>query len=115
MNMKRMAIALVLGALFGLFCVYGTTMVDVPGVEVTMLLLATIFYNRLLIGFVIGLSEDIMLVGGELLNSAVRGGILGVIIGLAITIPGGWDSAILLVFSLVYGVITDVVATRFGK
>lgn len=110
---KRLAIALVVGILTGIFCAYGTMNADVPGLLVDFGLLATIFYNRLLIGLVVGLAGGIVLVKGELLNAGLRGAILGALVSVGITFYGGGE--ILVAFGLVYGLVGDLLATKFGK
>jgi len=113
MEMKRLAIAIVVGILSGIFCAYGTTMANVPGLVVDFGLLATIFYNRLLIGLTVGLAGGIILVKGEMLNAALRGLILGALVSIGISFYGG--SEILILFGMTYGLVADVLATRFGK
>ncbi len=118
MNWKRLIIALAIGALCGLFCAYGTSQLDpeaigIPGFEITFALLAATFYNRLLIGLVIGLAGGIVLVSGKLANAALRGAILGAIVTVAISFYGGAE--ILIAFGIVYGIIIDVVATKFSE
>ncbi|MEM4272677.1 MAG: hypothetical protein QXH30_03730 [Candidatus Bilamarchaeaceae archaeon] len=113
MAWKRLAIALVVGILVGIFCAYGTAMANVPGLVVDFALLATIFFNRLLIGLVVGLAGWMALVKGKLLNSALRGAILGALVSVGISFYGGGE--ILILFGMAYGLIADVVATRFGE
>ena len=117
MNWKRLIVALVVGALCGLFCAYGTSQLDpesigIPGFEITFALLAATFYNRLLIGLVIGLSGGIVFLKGKLANAALRGAILGAIVTVAISFYGGAE--ILIVFGIIYGIIIDVAATKFA-
>lgn len=111
-NPRRMAIALIVAAFFGFGCAYGTSTVDIPGFEMTMTYLLTIFYSRLLMGLVIGLSGPIRMLPGDLANAALRGGILGAIVSVGISFYGG--AAIFIGAGIVYGIITDVLATRFG-
>ena len=113
MEMKRLAIALVIGMLAGIFCAYGTTMANVPGLVVDMPLLAMIFYNRLLIGLAVGLAGGVLLVKGKMLNSALRGVILGALVSIGISFNGGGETLIL--FGMMYGLIADVLATKFGE
>jgi len=120
MNTKRMIIALILGALAGLFCVYGTKMAGERGnftFPITTGLLVSTFYSRVLIGFVIGLVGDVKI------KAVTRGALMGIIVGLAMALfpffdmeTGGTKGAlIILVFSAIYGIIIDVVATKFSK
>jgi hypothetical protein len=111
-NWKRMAISLVLAAIFGIICAYGTSTVDIPGVVITFPLLVTIFYARLLIGFVIGISEQIQILKGEMSNAALRGAIMGAIVSIVVSMFGGGE--IMIAAGIVYGIIIDILATRFG-
>jgi hypothetical protein len=111
-DFRRMSIALVIAALFGFFCAYGTSTVEIPGFEMTMPYLLTIFYSRLLIGLVIGLAGGVRLLNGETANAALRGGMFGAIVSIGISFYGG--AAIFTAAGIIYGAITDVLATRFG-
>lgn len=111
LNLKRMGIALVIIALFGVLCVYVQTLVT-PADQITMPYLMTIFYNRLLLGFVIGLSGSLKLLNGELANAVLRGGIMGAIVSLGISFYG---STGFIPAGIVFGIITDLVATKFGS
>jgi len=112
-NWKRMTIAILVAALFGVFCAYGTSTIEIPGFEVTLPYLLTIFYARLLIGFFVGFGEHVKFVKSEMKNAVVRGAVFGVIATIAISFYGGAE--VFMAFGIVYGIITDVVATRFGK
>ncbi|MBM3309155.1 MAG: hypothetical protein FJY77_02785 [Candidatus Altiarchaeales archaeon] len=105
MAKKRIIIATLLGLLFGLFCAYGTES-SMPGVFSTGIL-ASIVYNRVLIGFFIGIADSIKI------SPIIRGAKIGAIIGLAIAIPSGWQGGtILLAFSIIYGILIDVITSR---
>jgi hypothetical protein len=80
MNAKRVAIATVIGFLCGLFCAYGTVMMDDPSFMVTTGILVSIVYNRVLIGFVVGIGDGIKL------HPALRGALIGIIISMAMSI-----------------------------
>ena len=113
LDTKRMVISLLLAGLFGLFCAYGTATVEIPGLEVTMPLLATIFYGRLLIGFGVGLAGSWMIVQNETKNAVIRGAIIGAVVTPVIALYGGTE--ILMLSGIVYGIIIDVLATKIGK
>ena len=112
-NTKRMVISVALAAFFGFFCAYGTSTVEIPGFTVTLPYLATIFWARLLIGFAIGLAGSWMIVNNEMKNAVIRGAIIGAVISPVISFYGGAE--VFIASGIVYGIITDVVATRFGK
>jgi hypothetical protein len=66
-----------------------------------------IVYNRALIGIVIGTSDNIDL------HPALRGAIIGVVVSMAMAIFSREGALIVLAFGLVYGVLIDVVTTKF--
>jgi len=108
-----MLISLVVAALCGVFCAYWTSGVEIPGFEITMPYLLTIFYNRLLMGFVIGLAGGVRILKKESLNSIIRGIIIGAIISVGISFYGG--AFAFIGAGIVYGALTDFLATKFGS
>jgi hypothetical protein len=112
LNAKRMGIALLLAAFFGFFCAYGTSTVEIPGFTMTIEYLATIFYARLMAGFVIGLAGGWKILGKEPHNSVVRGAVIGAVMSVTISFYGG--AAVFIAAGIVYGIITDAAATRFS-
>ncbi|MEM4251139.1 MAG: hypothetical protein QW828_04840 [Candidatus Bathyarchaeia archaeon] len=113
MKAKRMMISLLAAGLFGILCAYGMLNIQIPGFQVTMPYLLTAFYSRLLIGLVIGVAWDIKLIKSEIWNSIVRGAVLGAIMSVGISFYGG--AHILIPFGMIYGAVTDFLATRFGS
>ena len=111
-NCKRMGIALVLAALCGAFCAYGTTMVESEDLVVTTGLLLTIFYSRVMIGFVIGLSEHVKIVKDKMKNAVLRGAMMGLVVSIGISFYSGAE--MIIAFGIVYGIIIDVIATKFS-
>ncbi len=112
MNIKRMILSLIIAGIFGVFCAYGTSTVEIPGFDITMPYLLTIFYSRLMIGLVIGLAENIQLLKKELLNSILRGAIFGAIVSVSISFYGG--GAIFMAAGIIYGLLTDFIATKLS-
>jgi len=112
MNWKRLIIALVIAGLAGIFCAYGTTMVEIPGLVVDAPLLLTIFWGRLLIGLVIGFAGSLVILKGTLANAALRGLILGAIVSVGMGFYGGME--IMVFAGAIYGLIADVLATKFA-
>lgn len=112
MNKKRLIISLVISALFGIFCAYGTSTIEIEGFEVTLPYLLTIFYARLLIGFFVGIGEHIEFLKKRYQNAAIRGALFGVIASIVIAFYGGGE--IFIGAGIIYGIITDLIATRFS-
>lgn len=75
-NYKRLALGIALGALAGIVCVSGLS-VSLPNASV--LFLAGAWYNRLIIGAIIGLAGEIKIIKKEdnIINALIRGIILG--------------------------------------
>lgn len=104
-NYRRIVIAIVLGAVFGIICVYGT----MTSIQLSPIILATILYDRVLLGVVIGIAY------GLDLHPLIRGGTLGAIVSLEIAIPSGIaGGALLLGAGIVYGILIDMIATKFS-
>jgi hypothetical protein len=117
MNTKRVIIATVIGLLAGIFCATGTWMMAEKG-ELTFFptlgLLASIVYNRVLIGMFIGYGDNIKL------HPVARGAFFGLVVTMAMSIIPIFDGDLmgglsLMPFGIVYGIIIDVVATRLSR
>jgi ABC-type Mn2+/Zn2+ transport system permease subunit len=109
---ERMTIALAMAALFGFFCAYGTSTIEIPGFTMTMEYMLTIFYSRLMIGLLVGFAGCLVILKKPMANAALRGAMLGGIMSIGISFYGGAE--IFIMAGIIYGMITDVVATRFG-
>lgn len=111
-NTKRMLIALVMASVFGFFCAWGTTTVEIPGFVVSLPYLATVFYARVLIGFAVGLNSNMKIAENENVNSLTRGALMGAIVSPVISFFGGFE--ILMCAGIIYGALTDLVATKLS-
>jgi hypothetical protein len=96
--------------LFGLFCSYGTSSVEIEGLEITFPYLLTIFYARLLIGFFVGFGDNVEIIKNKYQNAVLRGALFGLIASIVISFYGGGE--FFIAFGILYGVITDIIATR---
>jgi hypothetical protein len=106
-NIRRIKISVALGVAAGAICLYGTW-TSIPGV-LTLPILATIFYDRVLLGFVVGIAY------GLKIHPLIRGAIIGAVVSLLIAIPSGIiGGALLMGAGVVYGIVTDLVATKFS-
>lgn len=111
-NKKRLIIALISGALLGVICVVGVSLrLGFDGNE--LFILAT-WYNRFIIGLVIGLAGEITLIKGKF-NSIIRGLLLGLIISLALFLSTGLRDTLGFVAGLAYGIIIDYIASKYSK
>jgi hypothetical protein len=106
-NTRRIKISMALGGVAGAICLYGT-LASIPGV-LTLPILATIFYDRVLLGFVVGIAY------GLKIHPLIRGAIIGAVVSLIVAIPSGIiGGAFLMGAGVVYGIVTDLVATKFS-
>ncbi|MBM3303540.1 MAG: hypothetical protein FJY76_00445 [Candidatus Aenigmarchaeota archaeon] len=110
---RRLLVSLVVSAIFGILCAYGTSNVQIPGFTMTMPYLMTIFYARLLTGFLIGFAGSWAILKSRYGNAALRGAIMGIISSVSISFYGG--AAVFIGAGIIYGIITDVLATKFGE
>jgi hypothetical protein len=111
MNLRRIVLAILLGLLFGLFCMWTTSETSIIPISFPNLL--AVGYNRIILGLVIGLSGKIMI------RPALRGAILGIIISLEIALPtlNSWFFGFVayMLAGIVYGIIIDLLSSWFAK
>ena len=89
-DVNRMVIALIIGAIFGIICVWGTSQAPNPGDWLTIEFLIYVWYNRLMLGFVLGISDKIEIIKSKYGNSALRGALIGTILSIILVIIPGW-------------------------
>jgi hypothetical protein len=105
---KRMKISIVAGALLGVVCIVGAQLRS--GFEKEALYLFAFWYNRLLMGVVIGLAKETH----ELKQALGRGAILGLLVSFAFYSSTGFEDAVGFAAGIAYGVIIEYVAYRFA-
>jgi len=111
---RRIAIALLAGVITGGYCAGSVLLNPPPNVKPELWFVSMIFYSRVLQSFVIGIADGIRL------HWAIRGAILGLIFSLMLAIipfskGNMFGAAMLLIFGVFYGIITDAAATRAVK
>jgi len=104
---KRLPVALITGAVLGIFCIIGA-MVRFQ-FQKDFIYLFSLWYNRLLMGMVIGLCPS----GGKLPAALLRGVFLGILVSLAFFAATGFTDVISFAAGAVYGIIIEAVAVRF--
>jgi len=110
MKLKRIIIAILTGSILGIFCIIGAGQrVGFSGNE---LFLFALWYNRFLMGTVIGIASDLKIIKTKW-NIFLRGGILGLIVTSAFFLSTGFRDIPSFFAGIVYGLIIDYVATRF--
>ena len=111
MNKKRILIALLTGAILGVFCIIGV------GARIgyeNYIFLVGMWYNRVVMGLLIGLADSIQITRGAK-NVLLRGALLGLIVSSAIFISTEFRDIPSFFAGIAYGVIIDFVASKYGK
>jgi hypothetical protein len=105
---RRMLVCIITGALLGVVCIVGAQIRS--GFSNDALYLFSFWFNRLLLGVVIGLA------GGKLntLQSIGRGAFLGLLVSFAFFSSTGFKDILGFLAGIVYGVIIEYVALRFA-
>ena len=111
LNTKRLVIALVCGALLGIICIFGVGLR--LGFEGNELFLLATWYNRVIMGLVIGLAGGITVINGKF-NPLLRGLILGLMISLALFLSTELRDPLGFMAGIVYGVIIDYIASKYS-
>ena len=105
---KRMWICLVSGAILGLICIAGALIRS--GFESDAYYLFSLWYNRLLMGLLIGAAWKNL----SLSKTIVRGAIFGLIVSFAFYSSTGFGDIVSFLAGIIYGIIIEYVAFRFG-
>ncbi|MFA6033270.1 MAG: hypothetical protein WC889_10260 [Myxococcota bacterium] len=106
---KRVLIALGMGALLGVFCIVGVG--SRVGFDGNGGFLFSIWYNRLLMGLVIGLAGGVTMLKSRKANIVLRGLLLGTLVSLASSLSTGFRDVPSFFAGMVYGPIIDAVAS----
>lgn len=104
---KRLTLSIITGALLGIFCIIGMSYRF--GVEGNEWFFAATWFNRVLMGIIIGLAGNIKL------NPALRGILFGLIVSFSLYIATDFRDSSGFGAGIVYGLIIDWVATKYSK
>ena len=112
MNNKRIVVALITGAILGVFCIFGVGIrLGFAGNEV--FILAT-WVNRVVMGLVIGLAPYYQ-IKNTTKNIVLRGLFLGFVISGSFYLATEFRDTPGFMAGLAYGVIIDFIATKYGQ
>lgn len=106
---KRMKISLITGAILGVVCIVGASIRSDFGLDATYLF--AFWYNRLLMGFVIGLLNGEM----GLPKVLYRGAGIGLLVSFAFYSSIGFGDPVGFIAGIIYGVIIEYVAYKYGN
>lgn len=110
---KRVAVALAVGSVLGVFCILGVG--HRVGYDGNGLFLFSVWYNRLLMGLVVGLAGEVTLLRARKTNVVVRGLLLGTVVTLASSLSTEFRDGPAFFAGMVYGPIIDVLATWLSE
>ena len=112
-QIKRALIAMVAGSALGVFCILGVGYR--VGFSGNGLFLFSVWYNRFLMGLLIGVAGDVKLLAGRGGNVVARGLLLGTLVTLASSLSTGFRDGPAFYAGIVSGVIIDALATWLSE
>jgi len=104
-----MLVCIITGAALGVICIIGAQVRS--GFERDAVYLFSFWFNRLLMGIVIGLAWSKL----NTMQAIARGAILGLLVSFAFYSSTGFADIIGFVAGIVYGVIIEYVALKLGE
>ena len=105
---KRMKLSLIAGAILGVVCIVGASIRS--GFDLNASYLFAFWYNRLLMGFVIGLLDGKL----GLPKVLYRGVGIGLLVSFAFYSSIGFGDPVGFLVGIIYGVIIEYVAFKYG-
>lgn len=110
---KRIGIGLLTGAVLGVICIIGVgTRLGFSG---NILYLLGMWYNRVVMGLIVGLSDEIFLVEeNNNYNIILRGAIIGLVVTTAIFLSTSFRDIPSFFAGISYGIVIDFVSTFYA-
>ena len=106
---RRMVICIITGALLGVVCIVGAQLRS--GFEHDTPYLFSFWFNRLLLGIVIGLVSFKL----STIQTLGRGAVLGLLVSFAFYSSTGFQDVIGFIAGIIYGIIIEYVALKLDK
>ncbi|MFB6076166.1 MAG: hypothetical protein ABEK17_03395 [Candidatus Aenigmatarchaeota archaeon] len=110
MKNKRIEISLISGALLGVICIFGVGLR--MGFEGNYAFLFSLWYNRLLMGFVIGIASGLKIIKSDK-NFLVRGLLIGLLVTFAHSFTTQFADFPSFFAGIIYGIVIDFIATKY--
>ena len=107
MSIKRVWVCLIAGAILGVVCIIGAQLRS--GFEKDAPFLFAFWYNRLLMGLIIGLVGTRL----RLWQAIGRGAVLGLVVSFAFFASTGFGDLVGFLVGVIYGIIIEIVALKF--
>jgi hypothetical protein len=109
---KRLNTSLIAGAVLGVVCIAGLA-VRSGGLAGKELYAVALWYNRVIMGLVVGLAGAWQIVQTPA-NRYLRGALVGLLISAAFFLSTGMRDVVSFLAGIVYGLIIEVVAYRYA-
>ena len=107
---KRLRVSIITGAVLGVICIIGGS-IRTGGIVGNLPYLAGMWYNRVIIGLVVGLGGQLRIARGAA-NRYLRGALLGLIVSFAFFLSTGFADPVAFVAGILYGVICEFVVRK---
>lgn len=104
-----MKICIIMGIILGIFCIIGASIRS--NFQSDTAFLFSLWYNRLVMGIMIGFTSRL----NNLPKSLGRGAILGLIVSFAFYSSVGFQDVISFLAGIIYGVIIEYTAFQYNK
>ena len=118
MDIKRIVLATAIGAILGIFCIIGAGG-RVGGWIGNEILLIGLWYNRVIMGVLIGFAGNLKLIKNRTsvkwINAILRGAILGLIVALQFYLTTSFLDLMSFLAGIMYGIIIDIFSTLLTK
>jgi hypothetical protein len=118
MNVKRIILATVIGAVLGIFCILGAGG-RVGGWIGNEILLIGLWYNRVIMGILIGFAGDLNFIkigkNSKWVNSILRGALFGLLVALQFYLTTSFLDLLSFLAGIMYGIIIDILSTLLAK
>jgi len=116
-DLKRIEKATLIGALLGIPCVLGASL-RLGGWMSNEILLFGLWYNRVIMGLLIGLAGNVQLIKKEnvskRVNTIIRGTILGLLVSLQFYLSTNLLDPLTFFAGILYGIIIDLICTSYS-
>jgi hypothetical protein len=117
-NIKRIVFATLIGAVLGIFCILGASG-RVGGWTGNEILLIGLWYNRVIMGLLIGFAGELQLIKksnrSKWLNSTLRGVILGLLVSLQFYLSTNLLDLLSFLAGILYGIVIDLLSTLLAQ
>ena len=105
---KRLKITVLAGVALGIFCIIGALIRS--GFEKEVIFLFALWYNRVIMGILIGLAKSL----GNLKRALFRGAFLGLLVSFAFYASTGFFDHVSFIAGILYGVLIEYFAYKYN-